>query len=137
MIILSCGGNRWLGEFELDEKTFDSEAMAMIRQKSGINLPIEVRGLNFRYSPPIDPSFVARLEVPVELRDHIHKQIESIVDEDLHISGGPGEKVSWWPPPGSLVIIDRQHNTPDGSYFRAALTHEGNRIILYLQHAVF
>ncbi len=58
LFVNGCNESRWYREFELDEKTFDSEAMQMIRRDTGFNLPEGVRGLNFRYSPPIDPSFI-------------------------------------------------------------------------------
>ena len=140
LVLLSlagCSDFRWLREFELDERTFDSEAMQMISKDTGLVLSDDARGLNFRYCPPIDPAFVARIEMPRESRDQVLKQIEAIQDQDINISGGIGERVEWWPPPKDRVIIDRQGIQSDGDYFRAALTQEDNRIILYVYHAVF
>jgi hypothetical protein len=137
LVLTGCGDLRYAREFELDEKTFDAEAMQMIVEDSGLNLPKGARGLNFRYSPPIDPSFVARVEIPREARDSVLKQIEAIPNQTINTSGGPGEKVDWWPPPRESVIVDRQCHQSDGDYFRAALTEEDNRIVLYVYHAVF
>ena len=137
LLVTGAPSSRWGQEFELNENAFDSEAMQMIRTDTGLNLPDGVRGLNFRYSPPIDPAFVARIEIPAESQDQVLKQIEAIPIQEINISGGPGEKVGWWPPPKELVIIDRHCHQSDGDYFRAALSKEDNRIILYVEHAVF
>lgn len=137
LLLIGCRDSRWFREFELDEKTFNSEAMQMVIRDTGLDLPEGVRGLNFRYSPPIDPAFVARIEIPKEARFHVQKQIEAIKNQDIDLSGGPGKKVAWWPPPQKKMVIDRQLIQADGDYFRAALTQEDKRIILYVEHAVF
>lgn len=135
-LLLTGCGSRWYGEFELDETTFDSEAMQTIKDDTGFDLPEGTRGLGFRYSPPIDPSFVARLEIPKEYRNKVLKQIEAIPNEGIRMSEGPGEKVTWWPPSQGLVIIDRDCRQAN-NYFRAILTQEGDRVVLYLDHRVF
>ncbi len=137
LLLSGCSDSRWLGEFELDEKSFDSEAMQMVKDDSGLTIPSGARGLNFRYSPPIDPSFVVRIEIPEGSKDNIVAQIESIQNKEINISGGPGEKVNWWPPPTEVAIIDRQCHQADGDYFRAIVTEEEGRTILYVSHAVF
>lgn len=137
LVLIGCGDLRYAGEFELDEQTFDADAMQMIVEDSGLTIPKGARGLNFRYSSPIDSSFVARVEIPQEARDSMLKQIDSIQNEDINISGGPGEKVDWWPPPRESIIVDRQCRHSDGDYFRAALTDEDHQVILYVNHAIF
>ncbi len=137
LLLSGCSDSRCLKEFELDEKSFDAEAMQMIKDDSGLTIPEGAKGLNFRYSPPIDPSFVARIEIPKDSRDKIMTQIAAIPDEKINISGGPGERVAWWPPVVETVIIDRQCTQADGDYFRAILTEEGGKTILYVSHAVF
>jgi hypothetical protein len=137
LLLSECSDSRWLKEFELDEKSFDAEAMQMIKDDSGLTIPAGAKGLNFRYSPPIDPSFVARIEIPKDSRGKIIAQIEAIPDEKIDISGGPGERVTWWPPVVETVIMDRQCTQADGDYFRAILTEENGKTILYVSHAVF
>jgi hypothetical protein len=109
----------------------------MVRDDSGLTIPRGAKGLNFRYSPPMDPSFVASIEIPEGSRNKILAEIEAISNEEINISGGPGEKVAWWPPKDETVIIDRQYHQPDGDYFRAILTEVDGRTILYVSHAVF
>lgn len=137
LLLSGCADSRWLREFELDEESFDAVAMKMVRDGSGLTIPNGSTGLNFRYSPPIDPSFVARIEIPEDSRNKILSEIEAISNEEINISGGPGEKVDWWPPVAGTVIIDRQCFQTDGDYFRAILAEEHGRTILYVSHAVF
>ena len=136
-VLTGCSDSRWLREFELNEMSFDSEAMQMVKDDSGLTIPNEAKGLNFRYSPPIDPSFVARIEIPEDYKDDIVEQVKVIQNKEINISGGPGEKVDWWPPPIGAVIIDKQCRQADGDYFRAVITEEEGRTILYVSHAVF
>lgn len=139
LVLTGCRESRWLREFELNEKTFDAEAMKMVQDQSKLSLPAGTRGLNFRFSPPIDPSFVARLEIPQSESAALIKQIEGLPQEEINISssGGPGEKVKWWPPPKNAIMVDRQYNQPDGCYLRVAVTRESSQTILYVCHAVF
>jgi hypothetical protein len=137
LCLSGCGDSRWDREVELDQHTFDSEAMQMIKSDSQLVLPDGTRGLNFRYRPPVDPAFIARLVIPEESVEQIRKQIEAIRNEEINISGGLAAKTSWWHPTDGAVIIDRQCHQPDNDYFRAVLTREGDRAILYIDHAVF
>lgn len=138
LFLVGCG-DRWLREFELHEETFDSEAMQMVRDQTKLSIPPGARGLNFRYSPPIDPSFVARIEVPKAESAALIKQIETMQYEemDINISGGPGEKVKWWPPPRHSILVDRHYSQSGGCYLRVAVTQEGSQTILYVHHGCF
>ena len=131
--------SRWFRAFELDENNFDSEAMQMVKDDTGLVLPEGTRGLNFRYSPPIDPSFTARIEIPREAREMMLKQIESIPNEVMNIHDEPSEKGTWWPPTKAVVIIDRLclQSESGSAYLRVILTIESGRTILYVDHAVF
>ena len=137
LLFIGCSDSRWYHEFELNESTFDSEAMQMVIDDSGLNLPDGSIGLNFRYRPPIDPAFIARIEIPMEAQNDIEKQIESIPSEKINISGGLRETTGWWLPSDESIIIDRQTHQPDNDYFRAVLTTKDQRIFLYVDHAVF
>ncbi|GEP42952.1 hypothetical protein [Brevifollis gellanilyticus] len=137
LALAGCRESRWLREFELNEKSFDSEAMQMVQDQAKLSIPAGARGLNFRYSPPIDPSFIARIEIPRSESAAFITQIEAMPNEAINISGGLVEKVKWWPPPGTPTLVDRQHNQSDGSYLRLVVREEGGQTILYVRHAVF
>jgi hypothetical protein len=146
LLLGGCTDSRWDREFELGENDFDAEAMEMIQTDTGLTLPAGTRGLNFRYWPPIDPSFVARLEIPANYLGELMSQIRSMKDDDpngfrrlnrrYEISNRLHEKVSWWDPPkeGAQADNDRYRGV---TYVRAVLTREGNRHILYLYYAAF
>ena len=136
VLLAGCSRSRWLREFELDERSFDSEAMQWVTGKSGLDIPGEARGLNFRYRPPIDPSFVARIAIPEDSRHDVVEQIKTLKDEEVNISGGLGEKVDWWLPPTEAIIIDREQ-LRNNHYLRAAVTIEDDQTILYVWHSVF
>jgi hypothetical protein len=132
-----CSDSRWYHEFELGEQSFDTEVMQLIKDDSELALPEGTRGLNFRYRPPMDPSFIARLAIPEESVELVRKQIEVLKNEKINISGGLREKTAWWSPESGTIIIDRECHQADNDYFRAILTREENQVVLYLDHAVF
>jgi hypothetical protein len=136
LIIAGCSDSRWYHEFELDKSTFDSEAMQMVIDDSGLNLPDGSIGLNFRYRPPIDPSFIARLEIPKEDRDNVEKQIESIPNEKINISGGLRERSDWWCPSDESEIIRKQCYRTDNEYLNIVLTDKDNHVFLYVYHSI-
>lgn len=136
LMLSSCSRSRWTREFELDDKTFDAEAMKMVETDSGLKLPAGAKGLNFHFKPPIDPAFVAKIEIPADSRENLQKQIEAIKNEPINRSGALSTKVTWWSPPAGSILIDRQGKQADWVYLRVVLTHEGGRYFLYVDHSV-
>jgi hypothetical protein len=143
LLLSGCGDSRWFRAFELGENNFDSEALQVIGEDAGLRLPAGTRGLNFRYEPPIDPSFVARLEIRPEHLDALKNQIAAIKEDDpngfrKYQNGSPGslsKTTAWWKPPEAGAIIDRDW-FKGTVYTRALLAREGEKIILYIDYNV-
>lgn len=130
LVLSGCGNSRWFREFEVDERGFDWEVMKKVWDETGLVFPEGTSGLNFRYRPGIDPSFIAKTKISREGREEMLKQIEAIKHEEIHISGGLTGKVSWWSPSKGTVIIDPQSHQSDIDYLRVILTEEESRTIL-------
>src|SRR4051812_34612660 len=69
--VAGCRESRYDRAFELDNSTFDAEAMQMIHDDTGLLVPAGARGLNFAYKPPIDPAFLARIAIPADSRKSV------------------------------------------------------------------
>jgi len=137
LALAGCESSRYSTEFELDEKTFDSDAMQMVRDDSDLVLPPQTRGLNFHYLPPIDPEFVARLEIPKEAQTELLNQIATKkIDQTTFMDGGLPAKTAWWKLSQGQVLIDRQWLKDSHVFQRAVLVVEGDRLILYLYRSV-
>ena len=122
------GGDRYL-----DEETFDSNALAMVQQDSGIQLPPGSRGLNMFYQgSKIDPAFVAKILIPSSGRDELIAHIEKIPNQDSNVNGSLAEKVTWWNPKNGKVRIERR-SSPNGNYLRAILSQEKEQLVLYIE----
>ena len=133
---VGCADARYLQQFELDDRSFDRDAMAMIARDTGIHLPKGSRGLNLKYKPPVDPAFIARVEIPQSDRDAVIKQIELIQSADVGSRGvSLWAGVKWWPPPGHGVVIERV-GLPSGNVVRACLVEEEGQLILYVEFVV-
>jgi hypothetical protein len=134
LAIVGCSDSRWYHEFELDEATFDDEAMEMVAKDSGITIPDRARGIHFSYKPPIDPAFLAVIEIPEEAAQEVIGQIDAIKDTAVPSStGGLDEKNSWWTPTVGQVLIDRS-TFDSGRSLRAVLTRQNGRLLLYIDH---
>ena len=136
LVLSACGEARWAREFELDEKTFDAEAMKMVETDSGLKLPADSKGLNFRYKPPIDPSFVAKIEIPADSREKLQKEIEAIKNESINSSGGLTTKVKWFAPPAGTILVERECLKDGAHHLKVILSQEGGRYFLYVDHSV-
>ena len=57
--------------------------MEMIRHDTGLSIPKGARGLNFAYSPPIDPAYLARIEIPAESRASVETQLAALKENRI------------------------------------------------------
>ena len=131
LLLLVIGCSKYYRDFELDERSFDHATMQMIQTNTGIDLPPDAHGLNFLYKAPIDPSFVAKIEIPAGSQAALLAQLATITNEDVHVSGAVGNRMKWWTPTQGKVLIDRQRTGGD-TYYHAILTDDGGRLFLYL-----
>jgi hypothetical protein len=118
----------------LDGKSFDSKTLQRIQSDTGITFPAGVRGLNFHYKPPVDPAYIAKIEMPRSSKEDVIKTLSVIQnDENLHVTESMGTKVHWWIPKGVKPLVDRQKLVGTGNYLHVVLTEEAGRVILYLE----
>ena len=140
LVFAGCGRNpgtpqldKSTSDHHLDETTFDAAALALVQRDTGIRLPAGSRGLNMFYQgSTLDPSFVAKIQIPAASGDELAKQIEQIQSQTGTVSGSLTERVPWWNPTNGTIRVQRQSN-PGGNYLRAILSHEADRLILYLE----
>ena len=127
------GNNRYNREFQLDESSFDDSAMQMIKRDTGLSIPDGARGLNFAYKPPIDPSFLARIEIPNESHEFMISQISALKENIVNTSGGLTERIEWWRPSQGTVLAEKDfYNDSNGSRLHVILLSENGRLILYI-----
>lgn len=89
--------------------------------------------MNFTYKPPIDPAFLARIEIPTESLESVKKQLESIQDDRVNRTGGLRERTVWWNPSRNTVLMERQRvNHANGQLLHVIIAMEGGKVILYL-----
>lgn len=133
-LLLIAGCSRDAREYELNSKSFDLQTLQRIESDTGITLPAGTRGLNFYYKPPIDPAYIAKIEIPLKSKDDVIKTLSAIVnDENLHVPDSLGAKVNWWIPKGAKVLLDRQRFVGTGNYLHVMLSEEDSSVILYVE----
>lgn len=133
ILIVGCDRSRYDRAFELDQSTFDAGAMEMIRKDTGFSISEGARGLNFAYKPPVDPAFVARIEIPSEDRESIEKQLAALKGNRIEVRGGLADKIKWWRPMQGRVIVDKLVFDPEnGTTLHGVLSIEAENLILYI-----
>lgn len=136
-VTLLSGCGRDARRYELDSKSFDTKTLQRIQSDIGINLPAGARGLNFYYTPPIDPAYIAKIEIPPSSKDDLIKMLSVIEnDNNIHSTETMGTKVRWWIPKGVKPLMDRQRFVGTGNYLHVMLTEEDAKIILYIEWCV-
>jgi hypothetical protein len=139
-VLAGCSGGtapvpieRSTSDRHLDETTFDSDALAMVQRDTGLSLPRGSRGLQMFYQgASLDPSFVAKIQIPTDDGEHFISQIQAITNQEGTVSGSLTEKVSWWAHPDSAIRLQRQWN-PHGNYVRAIVTEDNDGLVLYVE----
>ncbi len=108
----------------------------MVEKKTGFALPSGSRGLNLYYSgSEIDPAFVAKIEVPVASGEQFVKQLEQIpIHADWKSVNPLSQRVSWWKPTKTSILIERTFIIGSTAAFVHALVcKEEARWIFYVE----
>jgi len=140
LALIGCGrkaGNRPIAQSttdrKLDQTTFDAAALALVQKETGVQLPRGSRGLNMFYQgSTLDPSFVAKIQVPDSSGDALAGRIKKIRSDNTTVGGSLTEKVTWWNPTNGTILVQRQHS-PGGDFVRVILVQEKDRLVLYLE----
>jgi len=132
LAVVGCGAHRDLTEYSLDEKSFDSKAMAKIQTESGITLPDGSKGLAFKHIPPIDPIVFAKLQIPSDAQGALTKQIEALKTIEFP-NDFAHNRCSWWPPPPGHIALSKR-STSNGYYVELHLVKKNEQLILYIQY---
>ena len=134
LAVVGCDGNRDLTEYNLDENSFDAEAMVKIEQESGVDLPDDAKGLAFCHIPPIDPIVFAKIEIPASTQELIAKQIGDLTFSGTHFPKGfVNDRCEWWPAAPKNVISSKQAFN-NGYYVELYLVKEEDDFILYIKY---
>ncbi|PWU11442.1 MAG: hypothetical protein C5B50_23285 [Verrucomicrobia bacterium] len=124
-------------DYTLTETSFTGDALKVVETHALLRLPEKSRGLNMVYvGSRGDPSFAAKIEVPPDAEGDIRHQIEKRDDQDYHPIGAPSEKVSWWSPAKSRVVVERKY-TVDSSYVHVLLCHDNGQVVLLVESMSF
>lgn len=137
LLCLALQGCQGLHEYELDESSFKSDTFRLLEQATKFDIPENSKGLNFRYKPPIDSIYFAKIEIPQVSSGAIQQQIEQYKDNAPEAMGFANETCAWWPKEFKGVIASRNTmvNSNSGSYYLSLyFTKEEERLILYVKY---
>ncbi len=127
------GCDKGTSDYELRSADFGADTLHMVEKDMGLKLPAGAKGLNFYYKAPIDPAFIAKIEITPDAKDGIEKQILAIPNKPMNRSGGLSDRILWWTPTDGRIIQDRIfYDESNGQTRRAILTEKDGRWFLYL-----
>ncbi len=129
--LLGCG--KCTSDYELGSANFGADTLLMVEKDMGIKLPAGAKGINFYYKGPMDPAFIAKIEIPSAAKDGIEKQILAIPNKPMNRTGGLPDRIPWWTPTDGHIIQDHIFfDDSNGHTRRAILTEKDGRWFLYL-----
>jgi len=128
------GSNFSNADYNLDEKSFTTESLKLIEEHTSISLPVGSRGLHMFYqeSQCVDPSFVAKVEIPEASKDLLIKQIEGIQNIDFKLVNQLAKQVKWWEPSNALIYIERKFTSKTGNV-HILVCYEHERWVIYVE----
>lgn len=129
--LTGCG--KGTHDYELGSADFGADTLLMVEKEMGLKLPAGAKGLNFYYKAPIDPAFIAKIEIPSDAKDGMVNQVSAFPNKPIISRGGLSERISWWTPTVGQVIQDRNFfDANNGQSRRVILTEKDGRWFLYL-----
>lgn len=129
--LMGCG--KGTHDYELGSANFGADTLLMVEKEMGLKVPAGAKGLNFYYKAPIDPAFIAKIEIPSNAEDGMVKQLSALPNKPVNTSGDLSERISWWTPAEGRVLQDREFlDSSNGQYRRAILTEKDGILLLYL-----
>ncbi|MFH2066549.1 MAG: hypothetical protein ABIK15_15220 [Pseudomonadota bacterium] len=132
VLIIGCGSD--IGrDYHLDEHSFDANSLKIIEERTNITFPQGARGLNMFYQgTSIDPSILAKIQIPTSEYQMFKKQLEKIPNSrgGINASSLTG-KVTWWNPSESTLIMERLFNQ-EMNGVHVMFCKEHDRFILYV-----
>lgn len=127
----SCGKST--NDYELRSADFGADTLHMVEKEMGLKLPSGAKGVNFYYKAPIDPAFLAKIEIPHDAKDDIDQQLSAFPDKPFKSSGGLPDRITWWTPSDGRVVHDRKFfDDHTGQSRRVVLTEKDGKWFLYL-----
>jgi len=134
LAVVGCDEHRDLTEYNLDESSFDAEAMAKIEQESGVDLPDDAKGLALYHIPPIDPIVFAKIEIPANSQEEVAKQIRELAFSGTHFPKElANDRCNWWPAAPKNVVNSKQAFN-NGYYIELYFVKEEDEYILYIKY---
>lgn len=123
-------------DYSLDEQHFTAASLKLVESKTGLSFPKGSRGLNMFYrGSQIDPSFAAKVKVPLEAEAAMRLQVTSIANVEISVSGKVFENLEWWRPSQGTILVERQFNGPDGYYVHVILCSQQGDCVAYIEWA--
>jgi hypothetical protein len=114
------------------------EPAARIRTEAGLAFPCAGRVTHFVETPPIDPIWVARVELPMSCAKALEAVVAAKKVDPGTVDGALWETTPWWKP-GRLISQKRFHfSQPEGSAsVFVLLAEENGQLVAYLERDPF
>ncbi|MCW1915782.1 hypothetical protein OJ996_19505 [Luteolibacter sp. GHJ8] len=110
--------------------------MRLIEDAAKIDIPEGAEGLRFRYIPPVDPIYFAKIEIPEASQKDLEAEIGRLQASEDFSDDLANDRCAWWPKHFENTLVSRKA-IGKSSYLDARLVREDGRLILYLKYVSF
>jgi hypothetical protein len=106
-----------------------------IAADTGLVFPREATITHFAETPPIDPTWVARITMPKSFRGRFLSTLEARPIEQGSFGGSQSESTPWWKP--TRATFQRRFRSGGGAYVNVILSEESGLLVAYIEHDIF
>ena len=105
-----------------------------ISRETGLAFSKEAKVTHFTETPPMDPTWVARVTMPKAFEGDFVSILRTKRADTGTVHGALSESTIWWKP--KKVTLD-QHYLVEGASIHVVLSDEGGQLVAYIERAVF
>lgn len=119
-----------------DFRTIDEVSVSDLATDTGLALPPDARITHFKEVPPIDPVWVARVEMPSSAEARLVASASAQSAATGTVSGAMSESTAWWRP-FDVVLSRRYEHSESHALVTVVISRESGQTIAYIEHAVY
>lgn len=117
-------------------RTISDVTISTISQETGLVFPSDAKLTHFVETPPIDPTWVARVTMPRAFQETFLKRASAMRPEEGIFIGGTFKSTQWWRP--KKVIFQRRYLEPRTNILvNLVLSDESGSLAAYIEHDIF
>lgn len=117
-------------------RTISDVTISTIAEETGLAFPRDAKLTHFVETPPVDPTWVARVTMPRSSQETFLKSASAMRPAEGIFLGGTFKSTPWWRP--RKVIFQRRYSEPRTNFLvNVVASEESGLLVAYIEHDTF